>query len=52
MTKYYSIRVVIAESRDEAIEKVENNEFEETDSLCDKVLTITELETELIKKQE
>ena len=41
--KYYSIRVVNADNKDEAIEQVEQGEFDESDPLCDEVLTEEEL---------
>ena len=43
MRKFYSIRVVKAESKEEAVEKVELNHFDESDPLCDKVVTLKEL---------
>lgn len=39
MKKYYSIRVVEANGLDEAIEKVETEDFCTYDELCDKILT-------------
>ena len=41
--KYYSIRVVEAEDREEAIEKVQNEEFDEYAEFCDGVFTGQEL---------
>lgn len=43
MKKYYSIRVVTAESYNEAVEKVREGNFDETDYLSDLVLTAEEL---------
>jgi hypothetical protein len=43
MGKYYSIRVVEAETLEEAIEKVELNHFEEGNSMCDRVLAEDEI---------
>lgn len=43
MKKYYSIRVVTAENRNEAINKVCYGDFDETDRLSDLVLTVEEL---------
>ena len=36
--RWYSIRVVRAHHRREAIQKVEDNEFDENDDICDAVL--------------
>lgn len=43
MKKYYSIRVVTAENRHDAIDKVCDGNFDETDTISDLVLTIEEL---------
>ncbi len=48
---YYSIRVIKANSRKQAIKKTEDNDFEEFDSLCDIVLTKKDLEKELSKRK-
>ena len=40
---YYSIRIVKAESRDEAIDKIIDGKFDETVAICDAVLTEEEL---------
>jgi len=45
--KFYSIRVVEAESLEEATEKVELNHFEDDDPMCDRILTHGELLTAL-----
>jgi hypothetical protein len=47
MTKFYSIRVIKAESEDEALEKIYMEEFDECDPLCDSILTLEELKKEL-----
>lgn len=47
MKKYYSIRVIQAESEDEALEKIYHDDFDESDDLCDKILTKEELIKEL-----
>jgi len=36
--KFYSIRVIEAETQEEAIEKAENGEFNEDNPICDQVL--------------
>ena len=41
---YYSVRTVIASSKKEAIKKIENGEFDETDALCDIVFSQKEIE--------
>ena len=41
--KYYSIRVVEADNLEEAVAKIESQDFDETDPICDKVLTLNEL---------
>ena len=43
MKKYYSIRVVMADNREEAVDKVCNQEFDESDDLCDRVITADEM---------
>lgn len=48
---YYSIRVIKANSRKQALKKIENEEFEDFDSLCDIVLTKNDLEKELSKRK-
>ena len=40
--KYYSIRVVEADNLEEAVAKVMSEDFDETDPICDKVLTLEE----------
>lgn len=40
--KYYNIRVVEADNSDKAFEKIMNADFDETDPICDKVLTLEE----------
>jgi hypothetical protein len=47
--RFYSIRVVEADNRKQAIEKVINQEFMESDSICDKVLSECEVIYELSK---
>jgi hypothetical protein len=41
--KYYSIRVVHAHNREDAIEKVEDQMFDDIDPVCDAVMTLHEL---------
>lgn len=43
MTKYYSIRVVEADSLEEAISNVQDAEFCDEDPMCDAVLTREQL---------
>jgi hypothetical protein len=43
MKKYYSLRVVLAETEEEAIEKVLDQDFDEADPLCDKCVTRNEM---------
>jgi hypothetical protein len=43
MGKYYSIRVVEAESLEEATEKVELNHFEDDNPMCDRILAEDEI---------
>jgi len=43
--KYYSIRVVEADSYDEAVQKVQDNEFNESDPMCDRVVEVDHLDT-------
>jgi hypothetical protein len=50
--KYYSIRVIEAESQEEAIEKIQDGEFLEEDELCDEVLTADELLERLTMREE
>ena len=40
--KFISIRVIEADNINEAIEKVENGQFEDSHELCDKVIPMTE----------
>ena len=47
---YYSIRVVKAKSKKEAIEKVIAEDFETSDRLCDDVVPQSVLERELKKR--
>ena len=47
---YYSIRVVVADSTEKAIEKVAAGKFSEAHSLCDAVLTKSQL-LEIINKK-
>jgi len=47
---YYSIRVVCATTHEEAIDKVIEQEFEESDDICDRVLTRSELLETLNKR--
>jgi hypothetical protein len=44
---FYSVRTVKALDRDEAVEKVRNGEFDEQNSICDKVLLRHELINQL-----
>lgn len=37
LKKYYSIRVVKARDYSEAVKKVQENDFDEKDELCDKI---------------
>lgn len=48
---YYSIRTVKAENLGEATKKIYKGQFDETDSLCDKVLTAKQLEQELARQK-
>ena len=48
--KYYSIRVVEAGAKLEAESKVEESQFEESDGLCDCVMTHDELVRELLER--
>lgn len=41
--RYYSIRVVEAQNTEEAIQEVIDQNFHEDDSVCDKVLTRSQL---------
>lgn len=43
MKTFYSIRAIRAKNLSEAIEKTENNEFDEENELCDKVIEENEL---------
>jgi hypothetical protein len=36
--KFWNIRVIEADSQEEAIEKLENGEFDESDENCDRVI--------------
>ena len=47
--KYFSIRVVEAESLDDAIEKVQDNIFDEDHPLCDVVLNKDNFTIDLMK---
>lgn len=49
---YYSIRVVKAESYTQALKKVEENDFDETDDLCDKVMNTEDLIEALKERSE
>lgn len=49
---YYSIRVVKATSKNKAIEKVENQEFDESHKLSDEVLLTKELLQKLLLELE
>lgn len=40
---YYSVRPVVAETTEEAILRVEDGDFDETNEICDAVLTKEEL---------
>lgn len=51
MAKYYSIRVVNADSQEEADEKVRNNQFDESDPLCDTVMTSDGIREEFFVKK-
>lgn len=46
---YYSIRVVKAKSKQDAINKIGNQDFVESHELCDKVLTESQLKSQLKK---
>jgi hypothetical protein len=46
--KYYSIRVVEADSYDEAVQKVQDNEFDESDPMCDIIAEAEEVDTSKI----
>lgn len=41
--KYYSIRVIQAESIEQATIKVEENDFDENDTMCDKIIPESEV---------
>lgn len=49
MKKYYSIRVVQANSLSEAIKEVKHANFDEKDTLCDRVLSGEELKEVVLK---
>ena len=49
---YYNIRVVQATTKNKAIEKVNDYEFDEMNCLCDSVLTTEELINELLLQLE
>lgn len=48
---YYSIRAVQADSLMQAVCKIDNEQFDETNNLCDKVLTAKQLEQELARQK-
>ena len=50
MQKYYSIRVVQANNLSEAIREVEHANFDEEDTLCDRVLSSEQLKEIVLKK--
>ena len=43
MAYYYSIRVIEAESENDALDKVYNQEFYETHDMCDVIITRDQL---------
>jgi len=47
---YFSIRVVRANTKEEAIKKIENGDFEDRHPLCDKVLSGTKLLKEKVNE--
>lgn len=51
METYYSIRTIKAKSYEEALEKLEVEEFDEQDAMCDKIFTHKELENELNRQK-
>lgn len=48
---YYSIRTIKAKSYEEALRKLEVEEFDEQDAMCDRVFTAKELENELARQK-
>jgi dsDNA-binding SOS-regulon protein len=49
---YYSVRTIRATSKKEAVEKVEDGEFDEMHEMCDEVLTTEELIKQLLLQLE